>query len=85
MSALTIIKVVRKTENTNKLVNGLLMLISPMILFISEYLLVDLSIYKEYTNYIIILNGMLFGYQTSKMILSTMTKVIRNKLRVKQI
>ncbi len=76
MSLLTVIKVIRKTRETNKLVNGLLMLVSHFILFFTEYLLVDLSIYQEYTNYLIILNGMLFGYQTSKMIISTMTKVI---------
>ena len=76
MSILTIIKVVKQTYNDkDKFYNGLLMLISPMILFISEILFFRIKVYKEYTSLVILLNGMIFAFLTSKMILNSMSKV----------
>jgi len=73
MSIFTIIKVI-KQSTSEKMKNGLLLLISPGILFLSEFLFYHLKIYEEYTSLIIILNGMVFGFLTNKMIISTMSK-----------
>ena len=76
MSILTIIKVVKQTYNDkDKFYNGLLMLISPMILFISEILFFRIKVYEEYTSLVILLNGMIFAFLTSKLILNSMSKV----------
>ena len=76
MSIVTIIKVVKQTyDDKDKFFNGLCMLISPLMLFIAESLFFRIKVYEEYTSLIILLNGMIFGFLTSRMIINTMSKV----------
>ena len=77
MSITTVYNVIKQTrdEKGKKVFNGICMLISPIILFITEFLLLNVKIFEEYTSLILILNGIIFGFLTCKMIITTMTKV----------
>jgi hypothetical protein len=48
---------------------------SILILIIAEFFAAKMKIFKMYPLFIVILNGLLFGYQTSKLIIATMAKV----------
>jgi hypothetical protein len=52
-------------------------MVSIVILMITEYLVMNLKFANDYLIYIVLLNGFLFGYMSSKLIVSTMAKVIR--------
>ncbi len=49
-------------------------ILSLLTLIVAEYLCLGLNLYKSHTLYIVVLNGLYFGYMTSKLILCTMAK-----------
>lgn len=72
-----IIRCYIKFMNDNeKLTKGSLILITPIIFYFTELKIVEIEIFKHYTILIIILNGLIFGFFTSKLIVCSMAKVI---------
>jgi hypothetical protein len=50
-------------------------MISMLLLVIAEFLTLKLQIIENYIIYVVILNGIIFGFMCSKLIICTMTKV----------
>jgi hypothetical protein len=50
-------------------------MISMFLLVIAEFMTLKLQIIEDYIIYIVILNGVVFGFICSKLIICTMTKV----------
>jgi hypothetical protein len=46
-----------------------------LILVVAELLVVNLKLFKEYTLWLVLINAVFFGFQVSKVIVSTMSHV----------
>ncbi len=51
-------------------------MLSMFILILAEFMTLKLQIIQDYVIYVVIVNGVIFGFICSKLIVCTMTKVI---------
>lgn len=67
--------ITRHCKSFNDVITKGLPLINALILVIAEFATLKLKIYRDFPVFIIILNGIVFGFMATKQILATMTKV----------
>ncbi len=65
-----------KNLSKEEIFNKIYPFYSFFILFISEFMCLKLKIFENYSIIILLINGLYFGFQTSKVILCTMSDVI---------
>ncbi len=66
----------KNLKTVNDWTNRSYPMISMVLLVIAEFFSLKLKIIQDYIICIVILNGICFGYMCSKLIVSTMTKVL---------